>query len=252
MKPEPVFFRDLHEMSRWAADFVGESARNAAGRKGIFTLVLAGGSTPRELYSLLASPRYARVMPWDRIHLFQGDERLVPADHPHSNFRVAYETLISRTPVPVENVHRMPGEIELPESAAMEYERELRRFFPERDPDSVKGEMPAFDLILLGIGPDGHTASLFPGDPAVEETARWVAPVDAAGASPPIPRITLTLPVINSAECVVMLASGPEKERVVRSVVTDPDGAAPRFPAGMIRPRGRCLVLHDYPRLAGG
>ena len=138
-------------------------ARQAIARSGRFTVALSGGSTPKVLYSLLASPEYRERIDWLHVHLFWGDERCVPPDHPESNYRMVQEALLSKIQIPPENIHRMAGEKD-PQTAAVEYEQELRDFFQTKD------AAPRFDLILLGLGEDGHTASLFPGTPAPDET----------------------------------------------------------------------------------
>lgn len=193
-----------------------------------FAVCLSGGSTPQRLYQLLAQPPIAPRFPWDRVHWFWGDERFVPHEHPDSNYRMAYEALLSQVPVPAVNVHAIPTEGLSPEQAANEYEATLRRFH----------RRPLFDVTLLGIGEDGHTASLFPGAPALEEERRWVVAVDGASAEP---RITLTYPALNSSRDVAFLASGSAKSGVVRRAQAG-DGA---LPAARIRPAGRLHWFTD-------
>ncbi|MCA1688604.1 MAG: 6-phosphogluconolactonase [Actinobacteria bacterium] len=204
-----------------ARDFVAraEEAINALGR---FAVVLAGGSTPKATYEALARD-YSGGLDWSRVHVFFGDERTVPPDHEDSNYRTAHEALLSR--VPVASVHRMRGELP-PAEAAAAYEEELREFF---GPDGV----PAFDLILLGLGEDGHTASLFPETSALDVTDRWVV------ANPVLKlettRLTLTVPVINAARAVVFQVAGEGKAAALREILegdADPRG----YPAKFIRP----------------
>jgi 6-phosphogluconolactonase len=200
-------------------------------------VALAGGATPREAYRGIAADEMsgARRLPWACIHLFFGDERCVPPDHPESNFRMAREALLSQVPVPPENIHRMRGELEAA-AAADDYQATLQSFF-----QPPPGEFPRFDLILLGLGADGHTASLFPGSPALLETRRLVC-------ANPVPqldtwRLTLTLPVLNAAAEVVFVVSGAEKAETLRRVLR---GAPHAYPAQAVSPaRGRLLWMAD-------
>lgn len=198
-------------------------------------MALSGGSTPRNLYALLANDRALRVaVPWEKTHFFWGDERHVPPDHADSNYRMAHEAMLSKVPVPPANVHRIQGEQWDAGQAAEAYERTLREYFR-----IAAGQFPCFDLVLLGMGPDGHTASLFPGTTALREqvhlvTANWVEKFNAY-------RITLTPPVLNRAACVLFLVSGEEKAETLRAVLQgeeQPD----RFPAQLIHPTGGSLV----------
>jgi 6-phosphogluconolactonase len=228
---------DAPALFRAAADEVIAAAQDAIARRGRFTIALSGGHTPRGLYTTLAAggDGGSRIA-WDHVHLFWGDERHVPPDHPDSNYRMAREALLDRVAVPPANVHRIPAEDPDAARAAARYEEELRRFF-ELDGTSV----PRFDLVLLGLGRDGHTASLFPGTAALADTTRLVvaAHVPALGTD----RITLTLPVLNHAACALFLVSGPEKAAVVHKVLEEP-GATP-LPAQRIRPAGRLVWLLD-------
>lgn len=194
-----------------------------------FSAVLAGGSTPRPLYEMLASEPHRGRIPWVRVHLFWSDERTVPPNHEESNFRMAWTSMLSKLTIPPGNVHRIRGEID-PDDAAREYERELGGFF-DLEPND---ELPRFDLVLLGMGEDGHTASLFPDSPALEERRRWVvAPrVEEAGGS----RITLTCPVLANAACIVFLVTGENKAETLKQVLETPE-RSPRHPAGLIRSR---------------
>ncbi|HOF88113.1 MAG TPA: 6-phosphogluconolactonase [Armatimonadota bacterium] len=193
------------------ASLIADRAAKSHAARGRFTLVLAGGGTPRALYAALPAS-----LDWPRVHVFWGDERCVPPDSPESNFRMAAEALLSRVPLAVEHIHRMPGEL-APPAAADAYDAELRRAFPG-------AAWPRFDLLLLGLGEDGHVASLFPNTAALEETARWVAAtyvprLDAW-------RLTLTLPVITHAAEVVMLVAGRHKAAILRQVLLE-DGNLP-------------------------
>lgn len=224
-----------------AAQAVARTAEAAVTRTGRFTLALSGGRTPGRLYARLASPPFRARIDWARVQVFWGDERCVPADHPDSNYRLAWERLLSRVPIPPGQIHRMQGEEPDPERAAEDYEGELRRVFRLE-----AGDRPRFDLILLGLGADGHTASLFPGSPALNETTRLVV---VGGAGPDgVHRLTLTLPVFNAAARVIFLVSGKEKGDALSAVLSG--GTSPGRPASLIRPAGELLWLVD--RAAGG
>jgi len=235
-------------MSRAAAVWIAAHARKSVQERGVFTLVLSGGKTPRRLYGELAGPSFGGVIPWDKIQFFWGDERCVPPDHPYSNYALAWETFLSIIPAPPDNIHRMPAELRPPEQAAMAYELTLRDMFPklehkghgERAAEGA-ARFPSFDLVLLGMGNDGHTASLLPGDPALEERDRWVVVVAGQNADPPVPRITMTLPLINEAQCVLFLISGNKKKIILQTILRDPEGAKRFYPAAWVRPKGRVI-----------
>ena len=202
-----------------------------------FTVALAGGITPRTTYERLAASPLREQMPWDQTWVFFGDERGVPPDHPDSNYRMANAALLSKVPIPAAQVARIRGEAEDAEAAAAEYARIMTEVFGSR-----RGELPSFDLILLGMGIDGHTASLFPGSPVLKEVFRPVAAVHAAAASIP-QRFTFTYPLINAAARVMFLVAGGEKAKVVKAVFTEP-GAG--LPASMVQPtNGRLTWLLD-------
>ncbi|MEJ2716830.1 MAG: 6-phosphogluconolactonase [Deltaproteobacteria bacterium] len=252
MKWETTYYPALDELSLAAARFIRNLARERIERRGIFTLVLSGGKTPRGLYEILAGPEFQHAMPWSGIHLFWGDERCVPPDHSESNYHMAFEAMISRTEIPPRNIHRIPAEMDPPEAAARQYARILRDFFFTAEEQGMNHarpgtseSLPSFDLILLGMGEDGHTASLFPGAGALDEDTLWVSAVQDPVGSPPVPRITLTLPVINEAQNVLFMVAGPEKWDVLRTIVESPSKAAARYPAARINPRGRLLLFHD-------
>lgn len=236
-KPEIVVCQDADELRRKAAAQFIEIANGAIGRSGRFAVALSGGSTPKTLYSLLASSAYRDRVDWSRIHLFWGDERCVPPEHPESNFRMAKEALLSKLKIPPQNIHRMAGEKE-PSSAASEYERELCKFF-----ELVQGQLPRFDLILLGLGDDGHTASLFPGSSAVNEQERLaVAPyVEKLKAH----RLTLTLPVINNAAQVNFLVAGAAKRAIVPRVLDDADTELPAARVQPLKGKLTWLITQD-------
>ena len=235
--PELMIVADPAALAEAAADAVVEAATSAVAVRGRFTVALAGGSTPRTAYELLAAPRRSARMPWAVTHVFFGDERGVGPEHPDSNYRMAHAALLAKVPVPADQVYRVRADAVDPEEAAREYARTLAEVFGTR-----RGELPRFDLVLLGIGIDGHTASLFPGSPVLKEVFRTVAAVHAAAAVIP-QRFTLTLPVLNAAARVVVLASGAEKAKVVRAALADKGTS---LPAAMVAPpEGRLTWLLD-------
>jgi 6-phosphogluconolactonase len=213
-------FNEVDELYRAAADGVIRAARSAIQADGRFALLLLGGMTPRRLYALLATPQYAIHIDWPNTHLFWGDERAVPVADPRSNYRMVAETLLSRVTVPWQNIHRIPAELP-PDRAASRYEEELKTFF----------EGPArFHLALLGMGSDGHTASLFPGSPALREAERLV--VAACEATPP--RITLTFPALDACAEILFLVTGAAKAPALAAVLEGPPD--PNLPAGRVQP----------------
>ncbi|MBI4636709.1 MAG: 6-phosphogluconolactonase [Candidatus Rokubacteria bacterium] len=227
---------DPAALAETAAHAIVDAATQAVAARGRFTIALAGGATPRATYGRLALPPFRDRMPWERTWIFFGDERGVSPDHPESNYRMVREALLEKVPIPPAHVLRIRGEAEDPEVAAAAYARTLAEVFETR-----RGELPRFDLILLGLGIDGHTASLFPGSPALKEVFRMVAAVHAAAAAVP-QRLTLTFPVLNAAAYVVFLVSGIEKAKVVRAVLSE----QAMLPAGMVRPTdGRLLWILD-------
>ena len=217
-----------------AVDFAA-LATEAVRQTGRFCVALSGGSTPKGLYSLLADDVVASI-PWGRICFFWGDERHVPPDNPESNYAMAYEAMLSKVPVRLQNVFRIHAELKDADAVAVSYEQDLRTFFNLRP-----GEFPRFDLVLLGLGPDGHTASLFPGTTALHEkdrlvVANWVEKFKAY-------RFTLTLPVLNQSACVMFLVSGKEKSEILREVLENPSAD---LPSQKVRPAdGRLLWLVD-------
>ena len=227
-------FDDGESLSRAAADLFVEQARKAIDRRGRFSVALSGGNTPTRTYALLAaSPRREQV-PWPRVHVFWGDERCVPPDDERSNARMARNALLNHVQVRPENVHPIRCEAD-PEAGADAYERLLRRH--------LSGSNGRLDLIFLGLGRDGHTASLFPGSPVLADDAHWAAGVQEGEGK--VNRVTLTPTLINAARLVVFLVIGEKKAVILESVLNAaPEHDAP--PAGRIRPRhGRLLWLVD-------
>jgi 6-phosphogluconolactonase len=227
---------------RAAAEQVVDTAAGAARASGRFAIALAGGATPRQLYTLLATPSYVARVEWRTVHVFWGDERGVPPDDPASNYRMARETLLAQVSVAPECVHRIHGE-DAPSVAATAYERELRAAFatPTGPPRPLPGAR--LDLVLLGMGDNGHTASLFPHSPALDERERWVI-ADHVDATPPA-RVTLTAPVINAAALALFLVVGAAKAAMLQRVLEGPrDPAA--LPAQLVAPtNGRVRWIVD-------
>jgi 6-phosphogluconolactonase len=234
---------DAAAIARRAAEEFIKSANNAATTKGSFSVALAGGSTPKTLYALLASDALRGRLPWDKMQLFFGDERNVKPTHPDSNFRMATETLISKVPVKPEQVHRIKAENPDTERAALEYEQELRSHFKP-----AEGEAPRFDLVLLGMGNEGHTLSLFPGTKALRDNGRlvarnWVGKLFAE-------RVTLTAPAVNNAALIMFMVAGADKACALKAVLEGPYEPE-QLPAQFIDPKnGRLLWLVDAA--AGG
>ena len=221
-----------------AAHEIVQVVQDGVARNGRAAIALAGGSTPKGLYSSLASAEWQSQIPWDKVHIFWGDERHVPPDHQDSNYRMAWETLLTHIPIPATHVHRIQGELKNASEAAEVYNQELKAHFRLQE-----HEKPRFDVILLGMGPDGHTASLFPGTPAVQETkqcvvAPWVEKFDTY-------RITMTPPVLNEAANVIFLVAGADKAETLKFVLEaayQPD----LYPAQIVQPtQGRLLWLVD-------
>jgi 6-phosphogluconolactonase len=239
---EVEVFRSTDALMQAAADEFVRCAVEATRARGRFAVALAGGSTPAGLYALLARDAYARRIEWARVHVFWGDERCVPPGNPASNYRMAREHLLDRVPVPERSVHRVRGEGD-PAEAATAYERELRAAFatPEGPPRPTPGSR--FDLVLLGMGGDGHTASLFPGTSAVRERERWVRAQHVAAVS--MWRVTLTPVVINAAAEVAFLVAGREKAPTLHRVLEGPY-QPDALPAQAIAPHaGRLCWLVD-------
>jgi 6-phosphogluconolactonase len=226
-------------IAKRAAEKFVEAAKAAVKKKGSFTVALAGGSTPKALYGLLANdPALRAQVPWDRMQVFFGDERHVPPDHPDSNFRMASEAMISKAPLKTEQVHRIKGEYSDTEKAAVEYEQELRTYFKLAD-----GQLPCFDLFLLGMGNEGHTLSLFPGTRALHDNRRlvmrnWIGKLYTE-------RVTMTAPLANNAALVIFMVTGADKAPVLKAVLEGPYEPE-QLPSQLIGPKnGKLLWLVD-------
>lgn len=223
---------DRETLAAEAADWL--LGRALAG-DGTFAIALSGGTTPKRLYELLATPPRRDAFPWPRAHWFWGDERFAPHDDPRSNYLMAWNALLSRAPVPRANIHPIPTEGVSADAAARAYERELMDF---HGAGRLDAERPLFEATLLGLGADGHTASLFPGDGALAERTRWVVAVEGAAAET---RITLTIPALANSRAVAFLVAGQEKQEALARLRA---GDA-RLPAARIRPHGPLIVFAD-------
>jgi 6-phosphogluconolactonase len=224
-EPHVEIFGSPQELFQATAEKFCSLGSRALQDHGKFTVALSGGSTPRGLHQELAT-HFAPRLDWSKVFFFWGDERHVPPDSPESNYRMAKETLLSKLPIPAENIFRVPAELPDARQAAAKYEQTLQQFF-HLTPDSF----PRFDFILLGMGPDGHTASLFPGTAALQEkdhlvVSNWIEKLNTF-------RITFTYPVLNDAACVMFLVNGDEKAEMVRRALKDPTA---NLPCQKVRP----------------
>jgi 6-phosphogluconolactonase len=227
-------FKAPNELARAVAEVFVARCDESVGERGVFTVALSGGSTPKLLYQLLANPNepFRDRIPWSKIEFFWSDERHVPPDHPESNFRMTHESLLAHVPVPSENIHRIPSENPDPSDAAAEYERTLIEVTSSR--------LPQLDLILLGLGTDGHTASLFPDTDALNETthlvaAPWIEKLKTH-------RITMTLPLLNNGVSILFLVSGKDKAEIIREVFETKD----KYPAQAVKPtHGQLIWMLD-------
>lgn len=223
---------DSSTLATTACDHVIRAARKAIGERGEFTLVLAGGSTPEKMYSLLAEPECAAALDWPRVFLFFGDERMAPPDDPRSNFGMVRRSLLERVAIGKSQIFPITTNFATATEAAAHYAAKLGRFF-EIPANSTPP--PCFDLVLLGLGDDGHTASLFPGMAALRVEDAWVAASPPGVLPPPVDRVTLTYPILNAGRQIVFLVAGEKKAGVLKQVLEDPP---PRdvCPAAWVRP----------------
>lgn len=241
--PEIRVLANVQEIFHVAAEQFVQQAHQAVSRCGRFAVALSGGSTPKGLYALLASD-FRSSVPWKQTFFFWGDERHVPPDHADSNYRMAHEAMLSKVPVPAENIFRVLAEEKDASVAAAKYEQTLRNFFHLQP-----GEFPSFDLIHLGMGPDGHTASLFPSTSALKEKSRlavanWVEKFKTY-------RITVTFPVLNNGQCISFMVAGPDKATPLHEVL-EGDAPGDQFPAKLVKPTsGKLIWFVDRAAAAG-
>jgi 6-phosphogluconolactonase len=213
----------------------------ALAANGVFRVSLSGGSTPKTLYELLASDEFRGRFPWPRVVWYWGDERFVPYDHPDSNYRMTREAMLAKAPVPPENIHPVPVD-GVPDDAASRYEATLQAAYGATVLDPAR---PLFDITLLGLGADGHTASLLPGEPVLQERKRWVAAVSHGR---PEVRITMTYPAIESSRRVAFLVAGQEKASIFRAIRT----GGSQVPAARVRPVGELIWFVDRAAAGAG
>jgi 6-phosphogluconolactonase len=228
---------DPAALARRVAEWMTAAALAA---KGLFRVSLSGGSTPKALYALLASDEFRGRFPWHRVSWYWGDERFVPHDHPQSNYRMTREAMLAKAPIPPENIHPVPTDGS-PEAAASRYERTLQSAYGAAVLDPAQ---PLFEITLLGLGADGHTASLLPGDPVLDERKRWVAAVSHGR---PEIRITMTYPVIESSRRVAFLVAGREKAAILRAI----RAGGSNVPAARVRPVGELFWFVDQAAADG-
>jgi 6-phosphogluconolactonase len=222
---------DKARLVQRSLELVVEKMQEAIAQRHRCTIALAGGSTPKPLYESLA----AQSLPWEHLHVFWGDERYVPSDHPDSNEGMARQAWLDRVAIPAENIHPMPTAAADPQTAADLHEQHLQEFF-----QCQAGTFPSFDVILLGMGDDAHTASLFPHTPALDVRDRLVT----VGNKDDQPRLTFTAPLINHARCVIFLVSGANKQQALRQVFAE-EGDAIAYPSRLIQPQGELWWLLD-------
>lgn len=238
MSTQIIIAKDEEALSAKAAQVFLESHAQAVKERGRFTVALSGGDSPKKFFRRLAEPYYRDRVSWAQVYAFWGDERCVPPDHPESNYKMAHDLLLSKVPIPQKNILRIPAEMEPPHDAAKAYENTLKLFF------NLDRPLPVFDFNLLGVGEDGHTASLFPGTTALKEKLHWVSAnfVEKLKAH----RITLTFPVINNSRRVVFLCTGAAKAPILKEVLKK-DGPV-SYPAQLVNPvKGELLWLLDGP-----
>lgn len=236
-----LFFTDMEELSQAAASLFVELALQAVETRGQFTVALSGGSTPKRMFELLAAPPFREAVPWEQVIVFWGDDRAVPPDHDYSNYKLAYDNLLGLVPVVDKNIYRVQGELGADEATAI----------MRNDLADVFGiaKLPRFDLVLQGMGTDGHTASLFPGTDSLEATD-WVVPVHDPPATPKVDRVTLSFPVLNNARTALFLAAGSSKQTIIAEIMSDPS-AGERYPAARVEAESTLWYI-DHSALGMG
>jgi 6-phosphogluconolactonase len=239
-EPKLIVVADAEALAQAAAERV---AARVAANSGRIAICLTGGSSPKKLYQLLGSDAWRDKIPWDRVHWFIGDERFVPESDPLNNMTVARATFLDRS-TPPGQIHPIPTTVENPDASAEAYARELQAFYGS---ESLDPSRPLFDLVLMGAGPDGHTASLFPGYPAVEETARWVVGVPKANVAPFVPRVSLTLPALASCREMLFEIAGHDKQPILTRLFN-----GETLPAIRARSNGETVWLVDRAALPEG
>ncbi len=242
-QPELMICDDSEELATAAAERISRAAAEGIAARGRFTLCLTGGSTPRRTYTILARQQGPASVDWSKTFLFFGDERFVPPDDDRSNYKMVRQSLLQNAPVAADHVFAVPTQLSSPQKAAEEYARTLKAFFGG-------GAWPEFDLVLLGLGDDGHTASLFPGAAALRVTDRWATFSPPGVLPPPVDRVTLTFPVFNAARQVMFLVSGANKTEALAEVYQGRASVKQRPAAGIRPAKGHTVWLVD--RAAAG
>ena len=232
--PEIIITADAQALAETAAERMLSRIKQAKGRAAV---CLTGGSSPERLYQLLSLEPYRNNLPWDRVHWFIGDDRFVPIDDPLSNMGMARRIFLDRVEAPAGNIHPIATDMVGPDAAARRYEAELKRFYGA---DWLDPKRPLFNLVLMGLGIDGHTASLFPHVPALDEMERWVVGIEKAGLEPFVPRVTLTFPALASTREMLFLVGGRDKSEILARVLSGED-----LPASRARSQGEFVWLVD-------
>ena len=233
-------FSDLEDAGKFLAKAVTISAENAVRAKGFFTIVLSGGRSPMPFMRMLADPDISKQIDWRNVFVFFGDERAVTRDSEYSNYKSAYDIFLSKVSLPQENIFRMNGERGASAGAA-DYERALHNFADMHD-GFLSDAFPRFDFVLLGVGSDGHTASLFPGSSAAEEFDKWVVSAPAPALEPRVERITLTLPVLNNGAKIVLLTTRGGKEKIIDAIIENRHDVEPAYPVARVFPANGELI----------
>jgi 6-phosphogluconolactonase len=234
-KGQIIIAANAAQLAQKGAELFYKTAQESIERQNRFSVAISGGSTPKAMHRLLSEEPYLSDMPWQQTHFFWVDERMVSVDHPASNYGAAKADLLDKISIPRHQIHPMPGDVP-PEEGLAIYQKELEAYFITKENDRL-----IFDLIFLGIGSDGHTASLFPGDPPADTTAKWV--ISVKGGNPNVFRMTLTYEVINQARCICFLITGKEKAPVIRKLFENPKA---QLPPQKIRPvNGNLIWLLD-------
>jgi 6-phosphogluconolactonase len=237
--PQIIVADDAEALARLAAERLLARVSRADGRAAV---CLTGGASPEGLYRLLAREPYRGRVPWDRVHWFMGDDRFVPEHDPLSNMGMARRLFLDHVPAPAENVHPIATDAGNPDEAARRYESELKRFYAR---DRLDPAQPLFDLVLMGLGDDGHTASLFPNAPALDEVERWAVGVATAGMAPFVPRVTLTFPTLASTREMLFLVGGAKKHDILVRVLSGEGSSGEGLPAARARSDGELVWLLD-------
>jgi 6-phosphogluconolactonase len=233
-RPQIIVAADAEVLAEIAAERLLARVMPAKERAAV---CLTGGPSPEGLYRRLAREPYRSTLPWDRVHWFMGDDRFVPGDHTHSNMGMARRLFLDRVVAPANTIHAIPTDADRPDLAARRYEAELKHFYGR---DRFDPAHPLFDLVLMGLASDGHTASLFPNSPALDERERWVVGVEEAGLAPFVPRVTLTFPALASAREMLFLVAGEDKRDILLRVLSGED-----LPASRVRAQGDLVWLVD-------